>query len=80
MMQMPRFNRVCLKNLAPLFELACVRFSRALRKFEVIAKNSDWFIALFSPVVTGRSNHFGIGFRQSFEISTISSFTMFSFT
>ena len=56
MMQMPRFNRVCLKNLAPLFELACVRFSRALRKLEVIAKNSDWFIALFAPVVVGWSN------------------------
>ena len=24
--------------------------------------NSDWFIALFAPVVIGRSNYFGIGF------------------
>lgn len=64
MMQMPRFNRVCLKNLAPLFELACVRFSRALRKLEVIAKNSDWFIALFAPVVVGWSNYSDIGLSR----------------
>ena len=24
--------------------------------------NSDWFIALFAPVVISRSNYFGIGF------------------
>lgn len=64
MMQMPRFNRVCLKNLAPLFELACVRFSRALRKLEVIAKNSDWFIALFAPVVVGWSNYSDIALSR----------------
>lgn len=64
MMQMLRFNRVSLKNLAPLFELACVRFSRALRKLEVIAKNSDWFIALFAPVVVGWSNYPDIGLSR----------------
>lgn len=63
MMQMPRFNRVCLKNLAPLFELG-VRFSCALRKLEVIAENSDWFIALFAPVVVGWSNYSDIGLSR----------------
>ena len=28
----------------------------------VIGKNSDWFIALFSLVVIGRSDYFGIAF------------------
>ena len=37
-------------------------FSRALSKLQVIARNSDWFIALFAPVVIGRSNNFGIAF------------------
>ena len=35
-------------------------FSRALSKLQVIASDSDWFIALFSPVVIGRSNNFDI--------------------
>ena len=35
---------------------------RALGKFQVTARNCDWFIALFAPVVIGRSNCFGIGF------------------
>ena len=39
----------------------------------MIAKNCDWFIALFVPVVIGRSNCFGLialvlVFRQSFEM------------
>ena len=38
-------------------------FSRgALSKLPVIARSSDWFIALFAPVVIGRINYFGIGF------------------
>ena len=37
-------------------------FFRALSKLQVIARNSDWFIALFAPVVIGRSNNFGFGF------------------
>ena len=41
--------------------------SRALSKSHVIARKSDWFIALFSPVVIGRSKYFGMCFRQSFE-------------
>ena len=36
--------------------------SRALIKSHVIARNSDWFIALFAPDVIGRSKHFGICF------------------
>ena len=27
-------------------------------QLQVIARNSDWFIALFAPVVIGRSNYF----------------------
>ena len=32
-----------------------VRFSRALSKLQVIARNLDWFIALFDPIVIDRS-------------------------
>ena len=46
------------KPIAP-----CTRdFSRALSKFQIIAWNCDWFIALFAPVVIDRSNCFGFGF------------------
>ena len=34
---------------------------------QAIARNSVWFIVLFVPVVTGRSNYFGIGFLRSFD-------------
>ena len=37
-------------------------FSRALSNLQLIARNCDWFIALFAPVVIGRSNNFGFGF------------------
>ena len=41
----------------------CARdFFRAFSKFQVIARSSDWFIALFAPVVIGGSNYFGTGF------------------
>ena len=40
-------------------------FSRSLSKLLVIARNSDWFIALFAPVVVGRRNYFGNGFFDS---------------
>ena len=60
-------------NLAPVYQsmrtktpkpiATCTRdFSRALIKFHRIATNSDWFIALFSPAVIGRSNYYGICF------------------
>ena len=37
-------------------------FSRALSMLHVIARNSDWFIALSSLVVIGRSYFFGNSF------------------
>ena len=42
-------------------------FSRALSKLQVIAGNSDWLIALFAPVVIGRSNYFVIGFSKDLK-------------
>ena len=37
--------------------VSCTRdFFRALSKLLVIAKNSDWLIVLFAPVVIGRGN------------------------
>jgi len=46
------------KSIAP-----CTRdFYRASSELQVIARNCDWFIALFVPVVIGRSNCFGFGF------------------
>ena len=60
-----------LKRLALVFQpmrsktktnRAMYDFSRALSKLQVIARNCDWFIALFVPVVIGRSNCFGFGF------------------
>ena len=37
-------------------------FSRTSSKLQVIARNCDWLIALFVPVVIGQSNCFGFGF------------------
>ena len=34
----------------------------SLSELQIIARNCDWFIALFAPVVIGRSNCFGFGF------------------
>ena len=67
-----------LKNPAPVFQpmkskiktnrTLYARFSRALSELQVIARNSDWLLPLFAPVVIGRSNYFGIEFfLQSFE-------------
>ena len=39
-----------------------VRYLQRLEMLHLIATNSDWFIALFAPVVIGRSNYFGTGF------------------
>ena len=38
------------------FALFTRNFSRALSKFQVITRNSDWLVVLFVPVVIGRSN------------------------
>ena len=58
-----------LKRLAPAFQpmrnktkpiAPCTRdFSRATSELQVIARNCDWFIVVFAPVVIGRSNCFG---------------------
>ena len=66
-----------LKRFAPVFQPIrsnpkpiplCTRdLSRASSELQVIARNCDWFIALSAPVVIGRSNCFGFGFRLSFE-------------
>ena len=58
-----------LKNLAPFFNQweakliapwTCDVF-RAFSKL-LVTRNSDCFIALFAPVVIGKSNYFGVGF------------------
>ena len=63
-----------LKNIAPIFQSMRsktkikinrsleARLSRASSKLQVIVRNSDWFIALFAPVVIGWSDYYGIGF------------------
>ena len=58
-----------LKNLPPVSQSMRSKsntnhtvFFRALNKLQVIARNSDWFIATFVPVVIGRNNNFGIVF------------------
>ena len=52
--------------------LPCSRdFSRASGELQVIARNYDWFMELFVPVVTGRSNCFGFGFSIVMENRSI---------
>ena len=62
-----------LKRVAPVFQpmrsktktnraMYTRDFSRASSEFQIIARNCDWFIVLFVPVVIGRSNCFGFGF------------------
>ena len=58
-----------LKRLAPLFQSMRIKtkpnramhasFFQRFERVQVIARNCDWFIALFAPVVIGRSNCFG---------------------
>ena len=60
------------KRLAPVFQpmrsktktirTMYTSFFPRFEELQVIARNSDWFIALFAPVVIGRSNCFGFGF------------------
>ena len=45
---------------------------------EVIAGNSDWFIALFAPVVIGRSNYFDTAFSTVNVYPYIKWFDLFS--
>ena len=62
-----------LKKLAPILQptrsktktyhsLYARFFPRAFSKLLVIARNSDWFVALLAPVVIGRSSYCGFGF------------------
>ena len=70
-----------LNNHAPVFQpmrrkTNCTlqlyaRFSPALSKLQVIAKNSDCFIALFAPVVIGQSQYFVIGFSVDSHLKTV---------
>ena len=61
---------VWLSNFAPVFKSVRTKtesnrtfyarfFPRFEPKSQVYVWNSDWFIAQFAPVVTGRSNYFG---------------------
>ena len=54
------FNQWEEKPIAPLTR----DYSRALTKLLLIARGSDWFIALPTPVVIDKSNYFGIGFSR----------------
>lgn len=58
-----------IKGLAPVFQPMASKiktsdFSRAFRlsKLQAIARTSDWYIALFTPVLIGWSSYHGIGF------------------
>ena len=67
-----------LKYLAPVFpptrsktksnSTLCELFPRVLSKLQVIARNSDWLIALFAPVMNGGSNNSGIGFSEGYSM------------
>ena len=52
-----------LKRLALVFQpmRSKTKTNRVASELEVISRNCDWFIALFAPVVIGRSNCFGFG-------------------
>ena len=52
-------------NPKPIAPCAHDYFSRPLSRLQVIARNSDWFIALFAPNVIGRVDYFGIGFSTA---------------
>ena len=54
------------KLIAPSTRL----ISHALSKFQVIVRNSDWFIALFASVVINRSSCLGFGFRFDSHLKT----------
>ena len=61
-----------LKNRAPVFppvRSKAIRslygdFSSALNKFKGNCKSSDWFIALFVPIVIGRKNYLLLVYKQ----------------
>ena len=47
-------------------------FPALLSKLQVVAEDSDWFIALFVPLVIGRSDYFGIGFSALISLIFLS--------
>ena len=63
-------RRGWLKNIKPVFQSmrrktnrsVYARISPTLNKLRVIAKNSDWFMVQFAPVVIGQSNYFVVCF------------------
>ena len=58
----PVFNTIS-RTSESTSEWRCTRdFSSASSELQVIARSCDWFIALFVPVVIGRSDCFGFGF------------------
>ena len=62
MNQWLRFYRWEAKTNRTLFSYSW--FFPLLRKWQVIARNSDWFVTLFAPVVIGRSVYLVKVFRQ----------------
>jgi len=62
------------KPIAP-----CTRdFSRSWGKLQETTGNFDWFIALFAPVVIGRSNSFGIGFSTVISKAVYPNWSVYS--
>ena len=53
-----------LKRLVQVFQpmRSKTKTNRTLSKLQIIARNCDWLIVLFVPVVIGRNNCFGFGF------------------
>ena len=52
----------------------CTIFPALWASYRHSARHSDWFIALFGPVVIGRSNYFGICFSAC-HLKTAQSFS-----
>ena len=48
-----------LKRLALVFHPMRIKTNRTTYELEIIARNCDWLIVLFAPVVIGRKNCFG---------------------
>ena len=46
----------------------CTCFEVHLIPLHVLDSNSDWFIVLFTPVMTGYSNYTGFGFTQLVKV------------
>ena len=68
--QSRNYIRQSFENCSIYYTLSCdwqrlrllEQFSRASSELQVIARNCDWSIALFTPVAIGRSIPFGFGF------------------